>query len=204
MRQVYHLNFIKRLCVIPVYGLLRLWYLTLRIKMDEATQNLFRSNESVPQVFYFWHHNLFVAPMLRKLRKHRPMYGLMSASKDGAWLEALVKWFKVMAIRGSSSWRGSMALHELEQRKCDICDIIITPDGPKGPCCVCKPGSVKWALEHRYRIASVHFSMHRFWCLKSWDHFKIPMPFSSITIAAESLPSDLDVETTVAALNSSL
>ena len=200
-RIVHHLNFFKRLLIIPVYLLLRLWYLTLRVKMDSQTQQLMKSAQNRVCVFYFWHHNLFAAPMLRKLRKNRYIYGLMSASKDGAWLEALVKWFGVEAIRGSSSWRGKTALNELEQRKNFVCDIIITPDGPKGPCCRCKPGSIKWALMHNFEIIGLCFSMNRFWSLRSWDRFKIPVPFSTISIQAIQLNDVTDSDNAIATLN---
>lgn len=186
-RSVHHLGFFKKLCVIPVYLLLRLWYATLRIRIDKSSRNLMASDNMGPCVFYFWHQNLFVAPVLRKLRKHRRMFGLMSASKDGAWLETLVKWFHVEAIRGSSSWRGTKALQELESHQNTRCDIIITPDGPKGPRCQCKPGSLHWTTSHHFDVIALNFKMHRFWQLNSWDGFKIPYPFSKISIQVQQI-----------------
>lgn len=181
-RIVHHLSFFQRLLVIPVYLLLRIWYASLRITLDKSSQNLMASNSACPCVFYFWHQNLFVAPVLRKLRKHRRMVGLMSASKDGAWLETLIKWFNVDAIRGSSSWRGARALQELDTQVKNLCDIIITPDGPKGPRCQCKSGSLHWTVLHNFDVIALKFKMYRFWQLKSWDGFKIPIPFSKVSI----------------------
>lgn len=186
-RIVHHLGFCQQLAVIPVYLLLRLWYATLRIHLDTSSKNCMASEGTRPCVFYFWHQNLFVAPVLRKLREHRRMFGLMSASKDGAWLETLVKWFKVEAIRGSSSWRGAKALQELEAHQNTRCDIIITPDGPKGPRCQCKPGSLHWTASHNFDVIALNFKMHRFWQLNSWDGFKIPLPFSKISIQARPI-----------------
>ena len=186
-RSVHHLGFFKKLCVIPVYLLLRLWYATLRIRLDRSSQKCMASDSSYPCVFYFWHQNLFVAPVLRKLRKHRRMFGLMSASKDGAWLETLVKWFHVEAIRGSSSWRGAKALQELETHQNTRCDIIITPDGPKGPRCQCKPGSIHWTVSHHFDVIALNFKMYHFWQLSSWDGFKIPLPFSKISIQVQQI-----------------
>ena len=182
-RIVHHLSFLQKLCVLPVYGILRLWYMTLKITLDEDSQRIMATRTDKSCVFYFWHHNLFVAPLLRKMRGNRPMYGLMSASKDGAWLESLVKMFHVNAIRGSSTWRGSLALKELEQYK-QNCDIIITPDGPKGPRCVIKTGSVKWACQRNFNIISLKFEMKNAWKLKSWDRFHLPKPFSKIIVKA--------------------
>ena len=182
-RIVHHLNFLQRLLLLPLYLLLKLWYATLRIKMDAVSQAIMRSNPQNTCVLYFWHQNLFMAPMLRRIRKNRTMYGLMSASKDGAWLEALVKLFRVSSVRGSSSWRGAFALRELEEiQRIPFSDIIITPDGPRGPCRKCKPGSLRWAIANKLEVISLKFEAHRTWQLNSWDHFKIPKPFSTIHI----------------------
>lgn len=186
-RRIHHLPFHKKIAVAFVYILLRFWYASLRLKMDKTTQEVMSQKPQVPCIFYFWHHNLFVAPMVRKMRGKRLMYGLMSASKDGAWLEALVRWFRVEAIRGSSSWRASKALQEMEQCTHTVCDIVITPDGPKGPRCQSKPGSIKWAFNQQAKIIGMNFQMSRAWYLKSWDHFCIPMPFSSIYLKARYL-----------------
>ena len=188
-RIVHHLNFVQKLWIYPVYVILRLWYMTLKVVMDEATQQIMASRTEKPCVFYFWHHNLFAAPILRKLRGERPMYGLMSASKDGAWLESLVKMFRVDAIRGSSTWRGALALRELGQYK-ENCDIIITPDGPKGPRCVMKPGSVKWVCQKDFSIIALKFEIQKAWKLKSWDQFHIPQPFSKIIVTAKLFTLD--------------
>lgn len=186
-RIVHHLGFCQKLFVIPVYLILRIWYATLRIRLDAFSKKLMKSNAEGPCVFYFWHQNLFIAPVLRELRKHRRMFGLMSASKDGAWLENLVKKFHVEAIRGSSSWRGAKALQELETHQNTPCDIIITPDGPKGPRYQCKPGSLHWTASHHFDVIAINFKMHRFWQLNSWDGFKIPVPFSKIFVQVHKI-----------------
>ena len=192
-RKIHHLNRWKRLLLIPVYCILRLWYLTLRLKMDAETKRLLLSQDRSTCVFYFWHDALFMAPLLRKFRGKRPMYGLMSASKDGAWLEALVHLFKVKAIRGSSTWRGSIALKELERNAHKVCDIIITPDGPKGPRHCCKHGSLKWALEANLHIVCLQISTSKAWSLASWDQFRLPFPFSSIAVKAHPIQQKADI-----------
>lgn len=183
----------QRLWIYPVYLVLRFWYMTLRVVMDEESQQVLNSRTKRPCVFYFWHHNLFAAPILRRLRDNRPMYGLMSASKDGAWLESLVKLFQVEAVRGSSTWRGALALKELEHCKQD-CDIIITPDGPKGPRCVMKPGSVKWICKKEFNIITLKFEMQKVWKLNSWDQFHLPKPFSKIIVTAKLFTIDQSEE----------
>lgn len=186
-RKVYHLNFWKQLLLVPIYCILRLWYMSLRLKMDKITQDLLLNKNQQTCIFYFWHDALFMAPLLRKFRNGRLMYGLMSASKDGAWLEALVRWFNVRAVRGSSTWRGSVALKELEENSHKTCDIIITPDGPKGPRHVCKQGSLKWVLENNFCIICLQIHTSNVWTLSSWDQFRIPLPFSYLSVKARQI-----------------
>ena len=186
-RRVHHLNIWKQLLLIPIYCILRIWYATLRLKMDEETQRLLLSKNQPTCVFYFWHDALFMAPLLRKFRGKRPMYGLMSASKDGAWLEALVRWFHVKAIRRSSTWRGSVALKELEMSAHKTCDIVITPDGPKGPRHCCKHGSLKWAFENHFSVICLQINTPHAWTLSSWDRFRLPIPFSCLSVKAQQI-----------------
>ena len=181
---VHRLGFFKRSLTLLPYALLKLWYATLHLRMDALTKAVLSECPKNPCVIYFWHHNLFVAPMLRRLRKNRPMYGLISASRDGAWLEALAHWFDVKSIRGSSSRRGRTALLELEQVVHENCDIIVTPDGPKGPPCVFKEGSLRWACERNFTVITLHFEMPDAWKLNSWDGFRIPKPFSTVYLTA--------------------
>ena len=181
---VHHLGFLKRSLTLVPYALLKLWYAALRLRMDAPTKAVLSECPKNPCVIYFWHHNLFVAPMLRQLRKNRPMYGLISASKDGAWLEALARRFDVKSIRGSSNRRGRTALLELEQVAHENCDIIITPDGPKGPPCVFKEGSLRWACERNFTVIALRLEISDAWNLNSWDGFRIPKLFSTIRLTA--------------------
>ena len=181
---VHRLGFLKRSLTWMVYVILKLWYTTLHLRTDAMTRALLSSFPENPCVIYFWHRNLFIAPMLRSLRRNRPMYGLISASRDGAWLDALVRWFNVKGIRGSSTRRGQTALRELDEHMHEKCDIIITPDGPKGPPCVLKEGSLRWACERNFTVMTFHFEMSDAWQLNSWDGFLIPKPFSTLTLTA--------------------
>ena len=181
---VHHLGFFKRSLTLVLYALLKLWYATLHLRMDAPTKAILSEFPKKPCVIYFWHHNLFVAPMLRRLRENRPMYGLISASKDGAWLEALAHWFDVKSIRGSSTRRGRTALLELEQVAHENCDIIITPDGPKGPPCVFKEGSLRWVCGRNFTVITLHLELSDAWKINSWDGFLIPKPFSTVCLTA--------------------
>src|SRR5581483_5081500 len=65
-----------------------------------AGRLLFRSEEQ-PIVFLVWHNRLFVvAEIYRRFRGRRPTYGLVSASRDGAWLAAFFSLMGLKAVRG--------------------------------------------------------------------------------------------------------
>jgi hypothetical protein len=108
---------------------------------------------------------------------------LTSASKDGELLASIVRRFGLGAVRGSSSRRGALALRELtEVLARGDSDVIITPDGPRGPRYVLSPGLVYLAQKTALPLMRVQVDYTRFWELKSWDRFRIPKPFSKVDI----------------------
>jgi lysophospholipid acyltransferase (LPLAT)-like uncharacterized protein len=206
-RKIHHLNIFQKIFLWFIHFGLRIWYSTLRLQMTETCERILQMDPQASCVFYFWHNRLFAAPKLIQYRRGRTLYGLISASRDGAWLEALMSFFGVRAIRGSSSWRGGNALRELK-RICNqsICDIIVTPDGPRGPRHQCKAGSLKFAAEAQLPVIFLSFKASSAWELHSWDRFQIPKPFSKITVRAtycETLPK-LPADELVAYANKTL
>ena len=57
-------------------------------------------------------------------------------------------------------------------------ELIIVPDGPRGPAREMKPGAVKLAKETGAFLVPFTFSSSRRKSLKSWDAFLIPRPFT--------------------------
>jgi hypothetical protein len=112
-------------------------------------------------------------------RRHpRKLAALVSASKDGALLAAVLETFGVEQIRGSSSRRGPQALLELTSLAEQGYDLAVTPDGPKGPRYVVQQGVIALAQVTGLPIIPVTCNTRRKLCLKSWDGFQIPLPFS--------------------------
>jgi lysophospholipid acyltransferase (LPLAT)-like uncharacterized protein len=65
-------------------------------------------------------------------------------------------------------------------------DVVITPDGPRGPVYKLQPGIIKVAQMTGAPIVPVHTQCSAYWELRSWDGFRIPKPFSTITATFES------------------
>jgi len=139
---------------------------------------LANSNVGQPVIFCLWHNRLAISMLVHR-RHPRKLAALVSASKDGALLAAILGRFGVEQIRGSSSRRGPQALLELTSHARKGYDLAITPDGPRGPRYVVQQGVIALAQITGLPIIPVTCNTKRKVCLKSWDRFQIPLPFSS-------------------------
>lgn len=59
-----------------------------------------------------------------------------------------------------------------------ISDLILTPDGPRGPRRRLAEGSIFLASRLQMPIVCMGFAFERPWRQKSWDRFAVPRPFS--------------------------
>jgi lysophospholipid acyltransferase (LPLAT)-like uncharacterized protein len=107
---------------------------------------------------------------------------LTSASRDGGLLATVVKHFGIESVRGSSSRRGGVALRELHGKLDEGCDVVITPDGPRGPVYTMSPGIIFLAAQTGLPLLCVKVDYENFWSLRSWDQFRIPKPFSRVSV----------------------
>ena len=171
-------------------GVLRIWTRTLRFEADpETAARLAKSDE--PIAFVLWHNRLFISPeIFRRYRWRRPLYGLVSASKDGAWLAAFYRMIGLMPVRGSSSNFGREAGRTLIELMKAGNDIGITPDGPRGPLYTLEPGVL--VVTRRNNAPMVLMGAEfcgPFKRLRSWDRFYIPWPFTKVKLRCTVLPT---------------
>jgi lysophospholipid acyltransferase (LPLAT)-like uncharacterized protein len=136
-----------------------------------------------PCIVAFWHDEML--PVWFAFRALRPV-ALVSASSDGQILSRVLKDWCYDVVTGSSSSGGKEALDQLVELASSRV-VLITPDGPRGPRHICKPGVVVAA--HRSQVpivmvrASAGFSK-RF--RGSWDAFLLPLPFSTVHLYVSS------------------
>ena len=177
-------------------NVLKLWARTIRIEID-AESRAVMGRCDVPVALITWHNRLFMgAECVRRYRGARPFHGLVSASKDGAWLVGFFEMMGIKAIRGSSSWGAREAANAMIKAANDGHDLGITPDGPRGPCYEFKPGGL--IIARRARTPMILLGMEFFGPVKqlrSWDRFIVPIPFSRMRLCCrevlpESLPKD--------------
>ena len=152
-----------------------------------------------PVIFALWHNRLGLCMhiyrrLVRPQRQRDCLAALISASKDGAFLAAVLEHYGVQPVRGSSSRRGGQALIELVSWSKQGYDIAVTPDGPRGPCYTAQEGVL--VLAQLTGVPIIPVSCRLGWKIrvKSWDRFQIPLPFSTCEIHFEA-PIKIDRET---------
>lgn len=159
-----------------VFALERMIAISWRCRWQDFT-GLFDTPERTPVIFCIWHNRLAISMVVHRKYPSK-LAALISASKDGAFLAAVLLQHGVQAVRGSSSRRGPQALLELAGRMAKGYDAAITPDGPRGPRYVVQDGVIQLAQVTGLPIVPVTCNTRRKICLKSWDGFQIPMPFA--------------------------
>lgn len=137
-------------------------------------------------VFACWHGELLISPQYyRKLFKHHKAGAIASNHKDGKIVSETIKYLNIYPIEGSTSRGGAKALiNSLSALKKGE-DVLITPDGPRGPRFTINDGIVALAQKSNLEVFTINFQANNYWQLKSWDKFVIPKPFSKITIYSQ-------------------
>ncbi len=171
----------RKLAAVAVYWLTRALTCTLRVRWDDRS-GLFQG-QSGPIIFALWHNRLALSMVVYHgyVRRKRPTAGLaamISASRDGGLLSAVLKKYQVQPVRGSSSRRGRQALLETVGLIEDGYHAAITPDGPRGPSYRVQEGVISLAKLTGASIVPVSTEVRWKICLGSWDRFQIPLPFA--------------------------
>jgi lysophospholipid acyltransferase (LPLAT)-like uncharacterized protein len=181
-------TFSQRLLAWLLWAALRLTAATLRYRVRDP--HGFLQRKDISQAIYcVWHNRLALCMKVYftfggERRSKAGIAGLVSASRDGAFLSAILECFGVQPVRGSSSRRGAQALLELKTWAERGYDLAITPDGPRGPRYTVQDGAM--AMAQVTGLPIVPASYHLKWKIqtKSWDGFQVPLPFSICEVTA--------------------
>jgi lysophospholipid acyltransferase (LPLAT)-like uncharacterized protein len=165
-----------------IFATIRLVSATLRYRWQDNS-GYFDNGLGGPAIYCVWHNRLALcmtayAAYADRRKSGSRMAAMVSASKDGAFLAAILRCFNVQPVRGSSSRRGAQALLELTTWAERGFDLAITPDGPRGPCYEVQDGAMSLAQVTGLPIIPFSYSLNWKVRLNSWDRFQIPLPFS--------------------------
>jgi hypothetical protein len=166
-----------KISILPPVGAALLWAIAATMRLEtrghEEVDTLYRSGGHI--ILAFWHAQQLMIPAgYRGTGAHV----LISEHGDGEIIARIIARFGHQAVRGSSTRGGASALRALIKLGRAGQDLVVTPDGPKGPRQVAKLGVVQLAKATGLPIVPVAFACSSKHLFSSWDHFMIPYPFS--------------------------
>jgi lysophospholipid acyltransferase (LPLAT)-like uncharacterized protein len=123
----------------------------------------------------FWHQRLFMA--VCGWVYPSPFSMIISSHGDGQLIAKTVQRFGILWIAGSTSKGGAQALKGAIRRLKAGEVVGITPDGPRGPKFKAQSGVIAMAHISDAPIVPFTYAMTHEITLKTWDEFKLPLPF---------------------------
>jgi Uncharacterized protein conserved in bacteria len=133
-----------KVAVVPSFGyhVIRLLSrtMTLRCEGMEHVDRLLGQGKRM--IIAFWHAQQLMMPLA-----HRGFeaHVLISQHRDGELIRRIAARFGLQAVRGSSTRGGAEAFRELIRIGRSGGNVVVTPDGPKGPRQIAKVGVVQLA-----------------------------------------------------------
>jgi len=169
----------KPLLVWLSHGLIYLIGSSLRMKVEDRA-GVLDHPEHAPVIIAFWHNRTGLMPYFyERYCWGRTALTMISRSRDGQFMADVAARFGIKAVRGSSSRNGMSAMLSAIRASTDPrIDLVITPDGPRGPCYEIQPGVIRLAQVTQRPIVAISYRLKWKYLLKSWDRFQIPLPFS--------------------------
>lgn len=157
---------------------------TLRLTLDgvDAVAPLWAAGR--PVIYAVWHGRILLCPWanerMRRTHGARRTTALASRSRDGELVARYVERFGLAVVRGSSSRGGAMALRALAAALAAGDDVVVVPDGPRGPSRRVQPGVVALAALTGAPVVPLGMSAHPAVTLRTWDRFQVPVPFARV------------------------
>lgn len=160
-----------------VYSALKL---TWRIRVIESPSFQKALKENKPMVLAHWHGDeLGILYLLKRYRAAT----MVSTSKDGELMAAIVRMFGAKTSRGSSTRGGASALKGIIRLSREGWRPSVAVDGPKGPYHRVKPGVFEISKVVGGSIFPISVACDRkFIFEKSWNKTFLPLPFARIVV----------------------
>ena len=173
-------------------SVMRALFWTLRMDIRTAPNaNPYASSGDARFIYAVWHDSMLMSAFGGK---HVRTVALTSHHRDGSFVASTLKAIGVPVVRGSTGHRGGNALRRILTDASDS-DIVMTPDGPRGPRRKMSRGAVFLASRSGRALVPTAFACERSWNIPgSWSELVIPKPFSKVYLLAGDpikVPADL-------------
>ena len=143
-------------------------------------------------IYSAWHDSAILAAFGGS---HRRTVALTSKHRDGEFVASVLRSVGVDTIRGSSRNGGKSAARQLLQAAKKH-DVIITPDGPRGPRRQLSKGIIFLASRSGNAFVPTAYACSNAWEIQgSWTTQMLPKPFSQVVLMASDpihVPPSLD------------
>lgn len=165
------------LLTVPVLAstLLRLLKVSVRTEIIGVENLISMWDKNERSIISFWHDQLLLMVFAYPGKGAKL---LISASKDGELLTRAMRFFNHETVRGSSSKGGRAAFKQMLALGNSDADIVLTPDGPRGPRHQLKDGVLQLARSSGRPVIPLAFVCSRGHRFRSWDRCLLPRPFS--------------------------
>jgi hypothetical protein len=131
-------------------------------------------------IFALWHNRLAFGPGI--FASHKDIYALISPHSDGRIIGDIVNQFGFGVINGSTNKDPVIALRTIVKKLHNNSNIVITPDGPRGPIYKINSTINKIAWKYNIQLVPISCSSSKYFSFKSWDRLMFPLPFGRITV----------------------
>lgn len=140
-----------------------------------------RAHGRLPWLVAMWHGSMLTMMPLRQHRG-RGIAVLVSPSDDGGLAATALRHFRYRIVRGSLSRGGASALRSMQDLLANGGQLVLTPDGPRGPRHTMNVGVAWLARATGAPVVPIGCAVDRAWRLRSWDEFTIPKPFARVHV----------------------
>jgi lysophospholipid acyltransferase (LPLAT)-like uncharacterized protein len=167
-----------------------LGYLLMRFYWYTSKKNFHIKGEITQEqsIVVCWHGELLMSPQAyRYFHKKQLASGIISRHFDGEMIARILMYFAIVPLRGSSSRGAKQVLLEAFRALKKGDDLLVTPDGPRGPRHTISDGAIALAHKAKAPVLTVNYVPASYWQLGSWDKFVIPKPFSTIDFYLENV-----------------
>lgn len=141
-------------------------------------ENLLNNKSSF--IIAYWHSNMLI-PYYKLAKYHfHILAGFHKDAELGVLIGKNLGW---KFLRGSSSQNGSEVFQQMVELLSKPNNVFaITPDGPKGPVKIPKPGTIRAAQKTGVPIIPAAGRSLRSWGFTNWDTFYVTKPFTRIEL----------------------
>lgn len=167
-------------------AVIELTWRTARVRIVDGERLAALIQEHGAIVPTFWHQHLLILSRYlvgTGVRGFKPGF-MISPSVDGQAPTMLAQLYGAHVVRGSGSYTGMRAVRGVHNAivKQGISPGI-TPDGPRGPRFVLKPGAIFTAQISGKPLVPIAYAARPARLLRTWDKFVMVPPFARICIA---------------------